>query len=84
MKKLLQKEEFEKKADALIKELSKLIEQTEYPMCATEYAVFQLVTLTSESHYETLGLLEEVKNNWREASLKVLNEEEEEEKGTAE
>jgi hypothetical protein len=43
-----------------------------------------LVTLTSESHYETLGLLEEVKNNWREASLKVLNEEEEEEKGTAE
>lgn len=73
-KKNISREEFMKKVDTfceVIKNLDTSVSKTD----AAEYACYQIITQAAESHYEGLGVLQEVMLSWREESLKALNEE---------
>ena len=73
-KKKIQWEEFTKKVDALCEVIQNL-DTSITKAYAAECACYLIVTQAAESHYEGLGILQEVMMSWREESLKALGDE---------
>ena len=56
-------------------ELIKNIDASICKSCVAEHACFQIITMAADTHYEGLGILQEVMLSWREESLNALNDE---------
>ena len=70
-------EEIMELLDEEVKKAKEIISQSESDLDALEYFIFELVTNVPDemTHYEIVGLLEEVKLRWREVSKEALEEE---------
>lgn len=73
--------EIEALLDEEVKKVKEIIQSSESEFDALHYYIYNLVTFapTDITHFEIIGLLEEVKLNWREESLKALEDENESE-----
>ena len=70
----IQWEEFTKKVDEFC-EVIKNLDDSISKSYAAECACYLIITQAAESHYEGLGILQEVMMSWREESLKALGDE---------
>lgn len=73
-KKNISWKEFTKKVDAFCETINNL-DNSISKAGAAEYACYQIITCAVNSHYEGLGILQEVMLSWREASLDALEDE---------
>lgn len=67
-------EQFYKESEPKIKRIADEINKTESPLNACESVIFDLLFNMELSYFEILGLLEEIKLRFREASIAVMKE----------
>jgi len=71
---IVTEKDFFKGLEEEIPRLTNYLEKTEYPITALEYLICYLVWSSKLTHYERLGVLEEIKFRIRDEFLKEVEE----------
>ncbi len=76
---MIDQNQFNKGLDFETKRLAKWCTNTDSPLDACESLIFHLINNMNASYYEVIGMLEEIKLNYREIVREVNKEESSEE-----
>ena len=71
---MITQKQFEKGLNFETKRIAQWLNRTESPMDAAEQLIFYLICDLDGSYYEIIGMLEEVKQRYREITREALKE----------